>query len=215
MQHFTLTGSYRLGQMLVRVLQGMYPNRHSQLKAREDHDTLVLPVMFPGRSKASYNDKGDFLSDQELFSHAALILGLEVLEKAVGQRKKPILVVACHLTMLPNYLEVLVPFAKFGEHEDAGWVAGALASLAKKSYRYLTKSTDAEICIRRHKKEVHDFGSYGTRVTQRCGSNRPAFALEGSKRRFTFYAACSMLEDQSPRHQTLRGICSNVYTAAS
>ena len=57
--------------------------------------------------------------------------------------------------------------------------------------------------------------SFGIRVTQRCGADRPAFVLEDSNRRFWFYAACGMLPDQSPRHQTLRGICSNVHAAAS
>ena len=104
MQHFTLTGSYRLGDMLVRVLQGMYPNRYLQLKPREGHNTFVLPVVFPERLKACYNDNGDFLSARLLFSHAAQILGLEVLERAVGHREKPILVLACHLTMLHHFV---------------------------------------------------------------------------------------------------------------
>ena len=75
MQHFTFTGSYRLGEMLVRVLQGMFPNQYSQLTAREGHNTLVLPVVFSRRLRAFYSDSGDFLSDQLLFSHAAQILG--------------------------------------------------------------------------------------------------------------------------------------------
>ena len=114
-----------------------------------------------------------------------------------------------------NYLEVLVPFAKLGEWEDFSWVAGALANFAKKSYQRLTGNQDAQICIRRHKKEVRDLGRYGGRVTQRCGRDRPAFVLEDLKRSFNFYAACGQLPDQSPRHQTLRGICRNVHAAAS
>ena len=82
--------------------------------------------------------------------------------------------------------------------------------VAKDQYRYLANSTGAEICILKHKKEVHDLGSYGLRVTQRCRSDRRAFAFVDSNRSFYFYAACDLLRDQSPRHQTLRGICRNV-----
>ena len=57
--------------------------------------------------------------------------------------------------------------------------------------------------------------SFGIRVTQRCGADRPAFVLEDSNRRFWFYAACGMLTHQSPCHQTLRGICKSVHAAAS
>ena len=121
---------------------------------------------------------------------------------------------SCSVTT-ENGLEVLALLAKFAEHEDASWVAGALATFAENSYHKLANSTDAKICIRRHKKEVHDLGSFGIRVTQRCGTDRPAFVLEDSNRRFWFYAACGMLPDQSPRHQTLRGICSTVHAAAS
>ena len=107
MQHFKLTGSYRLGTELVQVLQTMYPSEYSELQAREGHNTLVLPVVFSRRLNAFYNVSGDFLSDWRLFSHAAQILGIEVLEWVVGARKKPILVLACHLTML-HYFVVYV-----------------------------------------------------------------------------------------------------------
>ena len=520
-ESFPLTGSYRLGGMAVRVLKAMYPKRHTALEARSDHDTLVLPVIFSRLAGAFHNDCGDFVSDQLLFSHAAQILAIEVLAWAAGPRKKPVLVLACHLTMLQNFVvyahqalpriiddlrakswghagedremdfslealvrqrvivfagiqksggfdgsvallllphrkagdagwqghlkkehlqyimltrasdrvypiledlsgeivapprevklyglrplshwrseltqealdermsqrhgqlplvrllrlapgiyeqlgiareclgisglgmvtgdgvapvlaaagvplpacdhreleknlalaqalysrvwwrkelpealvikdgqsdrdtferafgptnavwrwakrnissatkgrkrkreesslppdwhqkyalspsgsqdelelwasraldcltcnvisdkhfEVLMPLAKFGDGEDASRVAGALANAAVRAYQELTESTGASISIETHKKKVHDLGSYGVRVTWCCGDDRPVFVLDDPNGKFWFYAACGMQPDQSPHHQTLRGICTTVHAAAS
>ena len=88
----------------MRVLRRMYPNQYTALKARDGHETMVLPVVFNGRLEGDHDASGNFLSDQLLFGHAAQILGLEVLEWAAGRRKKPILVLACHLTMLQQFV---------------------------------------------------------------------------------------------------------------
>ena len=69
MQKSALSGSYRFGDMIVRVLQGMFPKRHSELKGRDGHNTLVLPVVFRSRLTLFYNESGYFLADPHLFSH--------------------------------------------------------------------------------------------------------------------------------------------------
>ena len=44
-QKFTLNGSHLLGNLLVRVLRCMFPNQYKALKARDGHETMVLPVV--------------------------------------------------------------------------------------------------------------------------------------------------------------------------
>ena len=101
---FELIGSHRLGGLLVRVLQHMFPGKYNALKPRHGHETMVLPVVFERRLQGDHDDSGYFQSNRRLFAQAAQILGLEVLEWVAMRRTKPILVLACHLTMLQRFV---------------------------------------------------------------------------------------------------------------
>ena len=49
----------------------MFPNQYKALKARDGHETMVLPVVFNGRLEGGHDASGYFPSDKLLFGHAA------------------------------------------------------------------------------------------------------------------------------------------------